>query len=91
MYQLLPTSFPARRLRRLSLSLSPPIGRQSATMGKQSKHMKHKCIFLNDLRADLAESKAAKCYNNAGFTASADKVLTAYKSKYDTSMKSPLK
>jgi hypothetical protein len=33
-------------------------------MGKASKHMKHKCIFLNDLRACLENEKAGKQFDN---------------------------
>ena len=60
-------------------------------MGKQSKHMKHKCIFLNDLKMSLAESVGGKCNNTDKFVSSGEKTLEAYKKLYDVSTKSPLK
>ena len=60
-------------------------------MGKESKHMKMKCIYLCDLKKEVEEAKAAKCHDKELFLASATKVLDAYKAKYDVSKKSPLK
>ena len=36
-------------------------------MGKQSKHMKHKQIYLIDLKKEVQEAAAAKCQNNGLF------------------------
>jgi len=36
----------------------------AATMGKESKRMKQKCIFLNDLKMQNQEEKASKAFNN---------------------------
>ena len=62
----------ARNLLRLRVLLTqrltprklPCCGGSLFTMGKQSKHMKHKQIYLIDLKASVAESKAAKCNCN---------------------------
>lgn len=60
-------------------------------MGKVSKHMKHKGIFLVDLKKALDEEKSAKWLDNEKHEAAAQKTLDAYIAKYDTSKKSPLK
>jgi len=60
-------------------------------MGKQSKHMKHKCIFLNDMKAFLENEQASKANQTDLHTKAAESAIAAYVSKYDTSKKSPLK
>ena len=53
--------------------------------------MKHKGIFLVDLKKALDEEKSAKWLDNEKHEAAAQKTLDAYIAKYDTSKKSPLK
>ena len=60
-------------------------------MGKQSKHMKHKGIFLVDLKKAVAEEKKSKCLDADKHLAATQKTLDGYIAKYDTSMKSVLK
>ena len=61
-------------------------------MGKQSKHMKHKCIFLQDLRNDIGQTKgpSSKAMGAATYAKNAEIVMAAYVKKYDTSRKSRL-
>lgn len=51
----------------LTLDFRALVAASPAAMGKQSKHMKHKCIYYNDLRKENEEAANAKCYNKEAF------------------------
>ena len=60
-------------------------------MGKQSKRIHRWCVYLQDLRAELARCEEGKFAGHEEQAASVTKVIAAVTKKYGTSVKSPLK